>query len=738
MSALFFLVILVVVVVVSPLTQSRESGDGYGGYGSFDKLRSSVIRINTVELDFDWERPYIEGAAQAAVGSGWMVDMSSLTSEIKFNESKYKNDPVFITNAHVVLNSIDITISVPALGDKTFQAFVPLIWHEYDLAIVRLLDPDDFFKITKAANVEMLPIALEQDLVALGTKVVAVGFPLGSDTLKISTGIISGTQIVKNEVSFQSTAPISPGNSGGPLLNASSMKMIGVNYAVPGTHSAHSIAYVVPGVKCMQILNAFLEDDRENSTGSATTVSTVGPLALIGDTETLKRVRHRHLMQASLKSMTTLPSPDLYKYKGCSSGVLLTGLGMPFKNGMPMVKPESFLTSINGHKINEYGKGRNGYFLNDDMPFTQLADVICPAPICNLTVETCTAGKVQNHTVNLSWGPQYFRFVANVKEPIFEPWYQDYEVFAGITFMNLAKQHAKHVAPDAMRPDGRPYVVITHIKSGSYASQVLDPGMVVEEVNGVKVGTLPKLRKVLLPNMTKTPYFTLQSDSGNFFTVNFTKAAMEQLRRAKFKPYLRTPGLKMALEKMMAAKMSPPEKVSPCEAARRANRSNSTGPLQKPPPHAKPGAERMPGENLNASNSSGGDGDGDGDHGDEEDVPDSEETSEENVSAVETHHQKRRSAKASKMKHHVSDSAAGASTRHQHHRRKEHQETNGGAEALMDSAVDQWIKEEAERRTQRRLLRKERNHPYPKEEELRLRKERDHRQWQKEQNEVTF
>merc|ERR1740127_316074 len=89
----------------------------------------------------------------------------------------------------------------------------------------------------------------------LGHSVVAPGFPLGQRTLTLSTGVISGVDHVEfhhRNLAIQSTAIISGGNSGSPLLDAETREVIGMNYAKqPGEAQ---INYVVPLWRLKQVI----------------------------------------------------------------------------------------------------------------------------------------------------------------------------------------------------------------------------------------------------------------------------------------------------------------------------------------------------------------------------------------------------------------------------------------------------------------------------------------------------
>jgi hypothetical protein len=87
----------------------------------------------------------------------------------------------------------------------------------------------------------------------VGDEVYVVGNPLGLEGT-FSSGIISGIRQVDKDKLFQITAPISPGSSGGPVLNKSGM-VIGIavasyqggqnlNFAIPSSYLESIIAKI--------------------------------------------------------------------------------------------------------------------------------------------------------------------------------------------------------------------------------------------------------------------------------------------------------------------------------------------------------------------------------------------------------------------------------------------------------------------------------------------------------------
>ena len=68
---------------------------------------------------------------------------------------------------------------------------------------------------------------------------------------------------LSGNICIQSTAPISPGNSGGPLLNAAGTHVLGVNFAKAADSSAENINYVIPAWRVRQIIHRHLHDEKE-------------------------------------------------------------------------------------------------------------------------------------------------------------------------------------------------------------------------------------------------------------------------------------------------------------------------------------------------------------------------------------------------------------------------------------------------------------------------------------------
>lgn len=111
------------------------------------------------------------------------------------------------------------------------------------------VDPDQDVATLKVegANFPVVKLA-SSDEVQVGERVVAIGHPLGLENT-VSDGIVSAVRKEGEDTVIQITAPISAGNSGGPLLNMQG-EVIGINTATvlegQNLNFAIPIRYVKP------------------------------------------------------------------------------------------------------------------------------------------------------------------------------------------------------------------------------------------------------------------------------------------------------------------------------------------------------------------------------------------------------------------------------------------------------------------------------------------------------------
>ncbi len=116
------------------------------------------------------------------------------------------------TNAHVVGNAKTVEVEI---GSMKLEGLVAARDAAWDISIVRLEMTD----LPAIAIGEAAPVRV-------GNKVYALGAPRGLGA-SFSDGIVSALRIIAGNSVIQTTAPISPGSSGGALLDASG-KLVGI------------------------------------------------------------------------------------------------------------------------------------------------------------------------------------------------------------------------------------------------------------------------------------------------------------------------------------------------------------------------------------------------------------------------------------------------------------------------------------------------------------------------------
>ncbi|MBX3009793.1 MAG: trypsin-like peptidase domain-containing protein [Melioribacteraceae bacterium] len=178
-------------------------------------------------------------APKESKGDNWKGNGSGFF----INENGY-----IATNYHVIQDANDIQIEYFQKGTKhIYKAKVIVSDKQNDLAIIKIDDPN-FKKLNK------IPYVFSTNIKDVGTSVFALGYPIANvmgEEVKFTDGKISSKTGIQGDVTvYQISAPIQPGNSGGPLfdekgnlvgitssgLNREFFKSENVNYAIKSTY----------------------------------------------------------------------------------------------------------------------------------------------------------------------------------------------------------------------------------------------------------------------------------------------------------------------------------------------------------------------------------------------------------------------------------------------------------------------------------------------------------------------
>jgi S1-C subfamily serine protease len=125
---------------------------------------------------------------------------------------------IIATNYHVIENAQTIKVrGVNSNFNKIYKAKVLVSDKNNDLALIQIID-DSF------TSLDAIPYVLKTKLVNAGENIFALGYPLRAamgDEIKLTNGIVSSKTGFQGDItSYQVSAPVQPGNSGGPLFDA--------------------------------------------------------------------------------------------------------------------------------------------------------------------------------------------------------------------------------------------------------------------------------------------------------------------------------------------------------------------------------------------------------------------------------------------------------------------------------------------------------------------------------------
>lgn len=163
-------------------------------------------------------------------------------------------DGLIITNKHVVS---DTSATYQILTNDKKKYTVEKIYR----------DPLNDLSILKISANGLKPLKLgDSSRLKLGQMAIAIGTPLGEFTNTVTVGIISGLgrgitagspfegYVEKLDNVIQTDAPISPGNSGGPLLNSGGL-VVGINTAV--AQEGQNIGFAIPANVIGELVDNF-------------------------------------------------------------------------------------------------------------------------------------------------------------------------------------------------------------------------------------------------------------------------------------------------------------------------------------------------------------------------------------------------------------------------------------------------------------------------------------------------
>ncbi|KAK9925238.1 hypothetical protein M0R45_033567 [Rubus argutus] len=234
-----------------------------------------------------------------------------------------------LTNAHSVDHHTQVKLKKRG-SDTKYLATVLAIGTECDIAMLTVSD-DEFWEGISPVEFGNLP--------ALQDAVTVVGYPIGGDTISVTSGVVSRMEILSyghgstKLLGMQIDAAINSGNSGGPAFSDKG-KCVGIAFQSFKHEDVENIGYVIP----IPVIMHFILDFEKN--GAYTGFPILGiewqkmenpDLRMsMGMKADQKGVRIRRMEPTSPESLVLKPSDVILSFDGVN---IANDGTVPFRHG---------------------------------------------------------------------------------------------------------------------------------------------------------------------------------------------------------------------------------------------------------------------------------------------------------------------------------------------------------------------------------------------------------------------
>eukprot|EP01095_Lingulamoeba_sp_RSL-Kostka_P006311 TRINITY_DN197_c0_g1_i2.p1 TRINITY_DN197_c0_g1~~TRINITY_DN197_c0_g1_i2.p1 ORF type:complete len:587 (+),score=192.48 TRINITY_DN197_c0_g1_i2:64-1824(+) len=473
-----------------------------------EESSNAVVKILAQIIKYDWSSPWSSTRTGSGIGTGFVINAK---------------EKLIVTNAHVVDGSRTLWITITGYGEERYSASIVGICFDLDLAVIKCTDDN-------APIMSELKFG-KSDKLLFGDSVIALGFPLGMNSLKYTVGIVSGRQ----DNLLQTDAPLNPGNSGGPLLNRNG-EVVGINVSIIA--KSNNVGFAIPSYQCQMILSDLITRPRDSL------------------------ILHKPVLGATF----IRTNKSLHRYfETDRSGIYISNVfeGFPFAEAG--IKAGDILHSFNGFQLDNFGEA------NVKSSKFAKASVIDLLELCTHrtkpVVEYSRNGEIFNTTLNLAdeTDPSLPKLpVTRLYYPPFEK--IDYEVFGGFAVSPLTLNHLKTLEPTSpelierllpistsLFEQSKPRIIIFNVLISSEISKysILEEGDLISEINNIKVSTLTEYREALKKPINKNgEYFiTLKTDTNILTVLSLAQILEEEYQLSMFHQYPISPLVDYFIEK---------------------------------------------------------------------------------------------------------------------------------------------------------------------------------------------
>ena len=436
----------------------------------------TILRIRCQSKKFNWEEPYLNESSKESIGSGFFI-----------NENGY-----IITNYHVIEDAIKVYIQIPKYGNKTFDCTIISVFPKRDVALLKINDKMKT-KFLKLGN---------SDSILKGNLSYAIGYPLGQNKYKVTSGVVSGYQ----DGDIQMDSPINPGNSGGPLLTEN-LEVIGINYSAYS--EAQNVGYAIP----INYVKLVLEDMYKN------------------------KVIRNPVLGCSFNNT----NQSILKYtKLCKSGYYISFVGPNSPMEIAGIKEGNIICSMDGMDLDNYGevfmeKNKSNFHIFDYLNYKKVGDKLD----LNVIILDGDDYKMEKKEVILGSNEYY-----SIRQKYINHESIDYQIIGGMVIMELTHNHFQYFDEKENNNKNihkfnridefvKPKLIITKVIKGSSLGEdnIFIAPCILEEVNGIEVSNLKQLRDALPKFKINSGhnYISFLTETHKFIILDTTKIKEEEI-----------------------------------------------------------------------------------------------------------------------------------------------------------------------------------------------------------------
>lgn len=298
--------------------------------------RDAVVKIFNTRQRPGWTVPWQDQPVESSTGSGAVIHVPD---EVGLGSA------AVLTAAHVVADTryLQVQRSTDRFSGEKFRAHIAAVCHEADLALLKVDNPEAL------ETIPPLEVAPAAELPQVFDKVRVVGYPVGGDACSITEGVVSRVEVQEYSHSLRAglaltvDAAINSGNSGGPLVDAATARIVGVAFQKLVARGVELQGHAVPA----PLIRRFMDDVSKllpdaNSEQKGALPAAVAPLYL------------------------SLPSLGC-DYQSLEPRALRSALGLEDRRGIlitrlhhtgdttPALRCGDVLLEFNGHSLDELG-----------------------------------------------------------------------------------------------------------------------------------------------------------------------------------------------------------------------------------------------------------------------------------------------------------------------------------------------------------------------------------------------